>query len=61
MFSVAAATFGVRRLDAAFFQTADATAVCPSKRNALLNLVNCLDIFGALRVKGVYTPEAEAR
>jgi hypothetical protein len=64
MFSVAAATFGVRRLDAAFFQIANATAgrhrgrsFDREEQTHCSIWLNCLDIFDALRVKDVYAPK----
>ena len=58
MFSVAAATFGVRRLDAAFLQIANATAdQQPQEETHCSIRLNCLDILDALRVKDVYAPK----
>ena len=49
---------GVRRLDAAFFQTANATAdQQPQEETQCSIWLNCLDIFDALRVKDVYAPK----
>jgi hypothetical protein len=55
MFSAAAPTFGVRRLDAAFLQMANATADQQPQEETIW--LNCLDIFEAFRVKGVYAPK----
>jgi len=58
MFSAAAATFGVRRLDAAFLQIANATADQQSQEETHCSIrLNCLDILDALRVKDVYAPK----
>ena len=58
MFSAAAATFGVRRLDATFLQIANATADQQPQEESHCSLwLNCLDNFDALRVKGIYAPK----
>jgi hypothetical protein len=58
MFSAAAPTFGVRRLDAAFLQITNATADQQPQEEIHCSIwLNRLDIFEAFRVKGVYAPK----